>query len=227
MTDCSVIRYAEINKGDRGLKMSPKIVDKEEKRKKIVAAALKVFASKGYKGTRTIDIAEAARIGKGTIYEYFRSKEELIEAIFERLFLDYELRLEELAESYLTPVEAILASFEQMMADADEYADLVPVYFELWTAKDLNEKLGFDRQMSEWFEKFGSAYQDLIVKGQKRGEINPEIDAEALGRTLVSAIDGIILHYCLFQPPKSFFKRQQKELERMVRNVLDLGKKEG
>ena len=111
--------------------MSPRIVDKEQKKRKIIAAALKVFASKGYKATRTSDIAEAAGIGKGTIYEYFRSKEELIEAIFESLFLDYELRLEELTESYLAPVEAILASFEQMMADAEEYADLVPVYFEL------------------------------------------------------------------------------------------------
>ena len=204
--------------------MRPRIVDKEQKKRKIVAAALKVFASKGYKATRTSDIAAAAGIGKGTIYEYFRSKEELIEAIFESLFLDYELRLEELTESYLAPVEAILASFEQMIADAEEYADLVPVYFELWTAKDLNEKLGFDRQMWEWFEKFGSAYKKLIIKGQKKGAIDPKIDAEALGRTLVSVIDGIILHYCLFQPPKSFFQRQQQELERMVRSVLSPAK---
>ncbi len=200
--------------------MSPKIVDKEQKRRSIVYAALKVFANKGYKATRTIDIAEAAGIGKGTIYEYFRSKEELIEAIFESLFLDYQERLEELAGGDLAPVEAILASFRQMMAEADEYADLVPVFFELWTAKDLNEKLGFDRQMSEWFERFARAYQTLIIKGQKSGQIDPEIDGEALARTLVSAIDGIILHYCLFQPPKSFFQRQQKELERMVRSVL-------
>ncbi len=200
--------------------MSPKIVDKEQKRRSIIIAALKVFANKGYKATRTIDIAEAAGIGKGTIYEYFRSKEELIEAIFESLFIDYEQRLEELAKSSLAPIEAILTSFRQMMAEADEYGDLVPVSFELWTSKDVSEKLGFDRRMSEWFEKLANSYKEIIVKGQKTGEIDPEIDAEAISRMLVSAIDGIILHYCLFQPPKSFFQRQQQELERMVRSVL-------
>ncbi len=200
--------------------MSPKIVDKEQKRRSIVEASLRVFARNGYEATRTIDIAQEAGIGKGTIYEYFRSKEEIIEAIFAYLFFNYEQQLQELAQESKPPIEAILESFKRMMEEADEYADLIPVYFQLWSSKTFSDRLGLDRQMSEWFEKLSKAYAEIIVKGQETGEIDAKIDASALSRNLVGAIDGIILHYCLFHPPKSFFKRQQKELERMVRSVL-------
>ncbi len=200
--------------------MSPKIVDKEQKRRSIVEASLRVFARNGYEATRTIDIAQEAGIGKGTIYEYFRSKEEIIEAIFAYLFFNYQQQLQELAQESKPPIEAILESFKRMMEEADEYADLIPVYFQLWSSKSISERLGIDRQMSDWFERLSNAYTDIIVKGQETGEIDTKIDAPALSRTLVGAIDGIILHYCLFHPPKSFFQRQQKELERMVQSVL-------
>ena len=201
--------------------MSPKSVDKEQKRRAIVEASLQVFARNGYEATRTLDIAQEAGIGKGTIYEYFRSKEEIIEAIFEYLFFNYEQQLQQLAQESKPPVEAILESLSRMMAEADEYADLIPVYFQLWSSKTFSERLGLDRQMSDWFERLSQAYTAIIVHGQETGEIDRNIDAPALSRTLVSAIDGIILHYCLFHPPQDFFQRQQQELERMVRKVLD------
>ena len=60
----------------------PKVVDKQEKRARILQAAVRVFAEKGISGTKILDIAEAADIGKGTVYEYFHSKEEIITARF-------------------------------------------------------------------------------------------------------------------------------------------------
>ena len=57
--------------------MAPKIVDKEAKKTQIIIAATQVFSKLGVAKTKMIDIAQAAGIGKGTIYEYFRSKEEI------------------------------------------------------------------------------------------------------------------------------------------------------
>ena len=53
------------------------------RRKAILDAAGQVFARKGYTNARIIEVAEAASVGKGTIYEYFRSKEDLFFAVFE------------------------------------------------------------------------------------------------------------------------------------------------
>ena len=61
----------------------PKIVDKQEKRKSILETAIRLFAKQGVKNTRIADIAEAARIGKGTVYGYFQSKDEIFAATFE------------------------------------------------------------------------------------------------------------------------------------------------
>ena len=58
--------------------MTPRIVDREAKRKQILGAAMTVFARKGINDFRMIEIAEAANMGKGTLYEYFPSKDELI-----------------------------------------------------------------------------------------------------------------------------------------------------
>lgn len=200
--------------------MSPKIVDKEQKRLQIVEAALQVFGRKGYQGTRMSDIAQEAGIGKGTIYEYFKSKDELVLAIFEGIVLEYEQILNQLVESSQPPLEAILDSFAQMFCEADEYVDLTPVCLELSGSRLLSDSLGLRERMSDWFERLSAAYARLIVKGQQQGTIHPEIDAIALARTLVSMMDGILLHYGLFRPPRSFFSKQEKELKRMVRRTL-------
>ncbi len=55
----------------------PIIVDKNKKRREILQAAMKVFARDGYHRARIEAVAEEAKIGKGTVYEYFRSKTDL------------------------------------------------------------------------------------------------------------------------------------------------------
>lgn len=61
----------------------PKIVDKEAKKQEILEAALKVFAKKGVSETKIHEIAEAAGVAKGTIYLYFKNKEEMFQSILE------------------------------------------------------------------------------------------------------------------------------------------------
>ena len=58
-------------------------VQKTNKKNHIVEAAARVFACNGYSNAVVSDIALLANIGKGTIYEYFKSKEDLFFAVFE------------------------------------------------------------------------------------------------------------------------------------------------
>ena len=60
----------------------PRIVDKEAKKMEILHAAMQVFAKNGVVKTKIIDIATTAGVGKGTIYEYFRSKEEIFASAY-------------------------------------------------------------------------------------------------------------------------------------------------
>jgi len=55
----------------------------EEKRRKILRAASRVFAKKGYSGTRVGDIAREAGIAYGLVYHYFRNKEDVLNSLFQ------------------------------------------------------------------------------------------------------------------------------------------------
>jgi AcrR family transcriptional regulator len=65
--------------------MSPQIVhDPAAKREAILAAALELFAERGYHGTTVPEVAEKAGVGAGTLYRYFASKEALVNALYQQ-----------------------------------------------------------------------------------------------------------------------------------------------
>lgn len=70
-------------------KLSRKERERIYKQKEILKASLKLFAEKGYENTTIDHIAEAAEYGKGTIYNYFQSKEEIYQSIIEDIFTEY------------------------------------------------------------------------------------------------------------------------------------------
>lgn len=57
----------------------------KKKAQQILASAISLFIEKGYQHTKIIDIADAAGVGKGTVYEYFASKEELLLMVLENV----------------------------------------------------------------------------------------------------------------------------------------------
>ena len=92
----------------------PKIVDKKEKRVKILEASISVFAKKGTVNTKMTDIAAAAEIGKGTIYEYFQSKDEIFIAAFYYVI--------EKAENVVT----------KRLADTHDSLEKLHAFFDAW-----------------------------------------------------------------------------------------------
>ena len=77
----------------------------QKKRQAILEAALLVFTQNGYEKTKIIDVAKIAGVGKGTVYEYFDSKEALFRCL-----------LEEYCELYKTNVKEILGGLEDASA---------------------------------------------------------------------------------------------------------------
>ena len=68
-----------------------KIVNKEEKRNIIVLASIKLFSQKGFQKTSIDEIAKSVGVAKGTIYLYFKNKEEIIFAIWDIITKQHEL----------------------------------------------------------------------------------------------------------------------------------------
>jgi AcrR family transcriptional regulator len=162
------------------------------KRPRLVEAACAVFAEKGYASTRVADIAVRAGVGKGTVYEYFRSKEELLFAVFESINMDISARMDAaLAAGGST--EEQLHNLLRLGAEViSEQVDLQPVILDFWAAsrgREFEEK--YRRAVFSSYTMFRSLVAEFIRAGQNRGEFKTSVDAEALAATVVATIDGL------------------------------------
>lgn len=168
------------------------VATRGEKRPRLVEAACAVFAEKGYASTRVADIAERAGVGKGTVYEYFTSKEELLFAVFESINMDISARMETaLAAGGST--EEQLHNLLRLGAEViSEQVDLQPVILDFWAAsrgKDFEEK--HRRAVVASYTFFRNLISNFIRDGQNRGEFTNSVDAEVLAITVVATVDGL------------------------------------
>ena len=83
--------------------------NKEKTKSKILAAALKEFASNGFSGARVDTIAARAKTNKALIYHYFKDKDALFNAILEKVYGDLQTYNICLIKEGLTPEEGIIA----------------------------------------------------------------------------------------------------------------------
>src|SRR5688500_16314259 len=84
-------------------------VDKRDKRERILAAAERIFARHGFFAAKVSDVAKEAGVADGTIYLYFKNKDDLLISLFER-------RMQQVNETLRAAVAAVKATRDQMSA---------------------------------------------------------------------------------------------------------------
>jgi AcrR family transcriptional regulator len=168
---------------------------RDRKTRAIVEAAATVFAERGFRSARVADVAARAGIGKGTVYEYFRSKEELFLAVFDAFGLG---TLDAVA-ARLEPRPASAVAFLREFADAtlvscQEAQYLYPLTMEFWSAAATPE---FRDRLMEEFKKLYAGYRgvlaDVIREGQATGEIAADVDPDHTAAAIVGALDALFL----------------------------------
>lgn len=143
------------------------------KRELIITAGIQVFSKKGYHHTKMEDIAVAAGIGKGTIYEYFNSKLQLFQEIMEASLRQYHESISIERISQMSLQERIQVLTEGHFRFCQQNMELSRILF--WDSEI------FDTELKEWFyskrkEKEGTL-QKIIEEGIRRGELR-EVDAK-------------------------------------------------
>ena len=163
-----------------------------DKRSRLVEAACAVFAEKGYASTRVADIAERAEVGKGTVYEYFSSKEELLFAVFESINADISSRMNGALAAGDTTEEQLHNLLRLGAEVISEQVDLQPVILDFWAASrggDFEE--AYRGAVVASYTLFRNLVSDFIREGQNRGEFKAAVDAEALAAVVVATVDGL------------------------------------
>ncbi len=184
-------------------KMTPKIVDKEEKRHRILEAALGVFAKFGLANTKMIHIAEAAGIGKGTIYEYFKSKEELAIAAFNVFVREADQQVSRKIRSIESADEqlyAYLHAWSDMMDDSFlKYADIM---LDVW-AESVRIHQGKDIfGMNKMYALYRKQIIDILNRGVAQGVFR-EMNVTVSAAIIIGTLDGLMIQWLM---DKSLFE---------------------
>ena len=166
-----------------------------EKKDNIICAAIPVFARKGYAATRIIDVARSAGIGKGTVYEYFSSKEDLFFSVFQQIMQDSETQMAEAAASNSGSVAGRL----KIMADVLittwlEKLELYSLVMEFWSATTASvSRERFKSAFQAGYQAFREAIADLIREGIDRGEFSRACRPVAVASGFIGMCDALLL----------------------------------
>jgi AcrR family transcriptional regulator len=165
------------------------------RKKAILAAAAQVFAAKGYAATRIIDVARAAQVGKGTIYEYFSSKETLFFAVFEEMMASAE-RTIAMATQALSGdfTKRMLTLSDQIISTWLTELHMYGLVMEFWSATASSPgRDRFKAIFSDGYEGLRGVVGDLIRQAQMQGEVSADCEVEKIAAALIGTWDALLL----------------------------------
>jgi AcrR family transcriptional regulator len=205
--------------------VSPKFVDKSKKTKEIARAALDLFSRKGYNATSVGQIAESAGMGKGTIYEYFNSKEEIfIQAISDWIFETLG-QLSEMTGRIADPIQRF-ASFFKMMRELFNFQDpgTVRLFAEI-NQQTFTETGVFKKHrhiIKDMRARFCRMVEDILLDGVSKKIVRPEVAREArkIAVNLMAYLDGIGIHYLISENYPEFEAQVDYYIENFIRAIL-------
>jgi len=157
----------------------------------ITAAAVRVFAAKGFAHATMQDIATEAGLSAGAIYRYFHSKEEIIEAMGEEMVrknaIVGEMRAADNTGEILNGLADLF--FSSLRDPATFLGECVEL--ELWAEARRNPRVR--ESLQRGFDGLFEQFTEIIRDAQGRGDINPALDPRAVARVMMASFEGLVI----------------------------------
>ena len=163
------------------------------KRESILRAATRVFARNGYFNSKVADIARAAEVADGTVYLYFKSKEEILHSIFDQNMTEAISSGRVLIEKLQDPGEKLrriaMLHLERLGADPD-----LAVVFQV-------ELRGSTKFMQEFsaagFAEYLGLLRQTFEEGQRSGVFRKDLNAKIVSKVLFGALDEMATNWII------------------------------
>ncbi len=164
-----------------------------DKREAILRAATKVFAGRGYFNSKVSDIAGAAGIADGTVYLYFKSKDEILHSIFDRAMAEFIAEGKQELEKLGDPVAKLRRIAELHLSKLGADRDMA-IVFQV-------ELRGSTKFMQEFSAAGFAEYLDIIrvtiADGQRLGLFRDDIKPIVGAKILYGALDEMVTNWIL------------------------------
>lgn len=185
---------------------------KGPKHDRILEAAVKVFARKGFHNSRIAEIAVEAGVASGTIYLYFRNKDDILISVFEE------------------SLDQIIGEVERDLAGIPDPRDRLRRFIWLHLRmlrehRELAEVLQVElRQSNKFMKEYEPGrwiqYLDIIARilkdGQKKGIFRRDLSLGIYKRAVFGALDEISLHWITTRKDESFLELAAVQLSRVL-----------
>ena len=180
------------------------------KRESILRAATRVFARAGYFNSKVADIAREADVADGTVYLYFKSKEEILHSIFDQNMAEAIAAGRILIEKLKDPGEKLrriaMLHLERLGADRD-----LAVVFQV----ELRGSTKFMREFSAaGFAEYLGLLRKTFEEGQRSGLFRKDLNAKLVSKILFGALDEMATNWII--------SKRNYKLEPMAAVVMDV-----
>ena len=183
-----------------------------DKRVRILEGALKAFAKNGFYNTRVSEIASEAGVADGTIYLYFKNKDDLLISLFED-------RMEYIIDRLRTELDAVDGDI------LDQLRAFVHLHFRLAIEhRDLAEFITVELRQSAKFVKeyenpkfahYLKMLHSLIEEGQQEGILRADFDSRLVTRALFGALDEVLLQLALAERSPEDVSNEARQIAEM------------
>lgn len=171
--------------------MNTRIVKRETRKQEILAAAMAVFAQKGFAGASMDDIVQASGISKGGLYWHFKSKDDLIAAILSQFFNQEMAALDALLQTEGTAPQKLQQLGQQIIADVSQMSELLTISLEFYALAARRESVRLELQ--RYFQQYGNTLATLIQAGIDEGAFDPAVSAQQAALNLIAQFEGLVL----------------------------------
>lgn len=195
-----------------------RIIDKEEKKCAIAKASIDLFCEKGIQQTSIDEIAKSAEVAKGTIYLYFKNKEEIVFTIWDMLIQQHDEAFQQRVTVDMSAKEKILEYFNFSECEKEHDKEKMLILYQHFVSSMLIDTTGL---YSAYFESFFQQDYDFIStclnEGIAKGELSTD-NVDMLTYTIIMLLKGVLIRA---KASNMGFYEAQKTLSQHITYLLD------
>ena len=171
---------------------------REDKRERILESAAEVFDEHGY-ADATIDmVAASASVAKGSVYNYFASKQDLYTAVFMKQMAVQETDLLDKLENASSPVNQLLLMFDHWYERYSQRKEVGRLVLECWASAARETQSDTEGSMAGMLQAIHARWRqrmaDIVARGQQTGHFRPDASPTMTAQVLLGMLDGLTLH---------------------------------
>ena len=170
----------------------------ETRRKAILDAAMALFDRQGYASTTVDDVAAAAGISKGSVYNYFESKQDLFTQLFNQAILQDEADVDALLGGPMSAGRKLCMMLDYWYQGVARDLKIGRLTLEFWAAAARDTRSGaLAENLHAAYERWLGRISRIIQQGLDRGEVDPTAVPADHATLFLGLLHGLMLHAIL------------------------------